>query len=176
MWFHPDYWKYMRSEISFTIRHSRNYKRTGFVHPNSPIKQCSNECFRQSIINNLPFAQYLFFPSKPGDLVTSFWEGRENILIPHPMSHCGPTQLQPISIRLPRVVYIGAWISSNGAILKFRSFWFSFLACRGDKNRVEKDLTTKISTDFQQNNRRVCDCWSPESDSITGYLKAVKSW
>ena len=31
----------------------KNYKGTGFVHPNSPIRQCSNECCGQSIINNL---------------------------------------------------------------------------------------------------------------------------
>ena len=57
-------------------------------------------------------------------------------------------------------------------MLKFRSFWLSFLACRGDKNKVEEELTTKMSTDFQQNNMsvRVCDCRSPDSDSITGCL------
>ena len=60
-------------------------------------------------------------------------------------------------------------------MLKFRSFWFSFLACRGNKNKVEEGLTTKTSTDFQQKNRRVCDCRSPDSDSITGCLKAVKT-
>ena len=47
-------------------------------------------------------------------------------------------------------------------MLKFRSFGFYFLACRGDKNKVEEELTTKISTDFQQKNRRVCDCRSPD--------------
>ena len=31
------------------IRHSRNYERIGFIHQNSPIRQCSNECFGQSI-------------------------------------------------------------------------------------------------------------------------------
>ena len=38
------------------------------------------------------------------------------------------------------------WIVSNGAILKFWSFWFPFLACRGDKNKVEAELTTKVLT------------------------------
>ena len=84
--------------------------------------------------------------------MTSFLKGRENILIPHTMSHCGPTQLQliykdggqRISVRQPWVVNL-----ELGVILKFRSFWFSFLACRGDKNKVEEELTTTISTDFQ---------------------------
>ena len=41
-----------------------------FIHPNSPITQCSNACFWQSIVNNLPntdcsFAQYMWlFPYK----------------------------------------------------------------------------------------------------------------
>ena len=47
---------------------------------------------------------------------------------------------------------------SNGAILKFRSFWFSFLACRGDKNKVEEELITKMSTGVQQNNMPVQVC------------------
>ena len=34
-----------------TKSHSRNYKRTGFVLPNCPTRQCSNECFGQSTIN-----------------------------------------------------------------------------------------------------------------------------
>ena len=57
---------------------------------------------------------------------------------------------------------------------KFRSFGFSFLACRGDKNKVEEEITTKSLTNFQQNNMRVCDCRSPDSESITGYLKSCE--
>ena len=34
----------------FFIRHSRNYKRTRFMHPNSTIRQCeSSRCFGQSL-------------------------------------------------------------------------------------------------------------------------------
>ena len=67
-------------------------------------------------------------------------------------------------------LWIGrAWISSNVAILKFRrKFLISFLACRRNTNKVEEELKTKMSTDFQQNNMpvRVCDCRPQDSDSI----------
>ena len=50
----------------FAIRHSRNYGRTGYIYPNDPRRQSANECFEQSVINNLPstvFAQYMWlFP------------------------------------------------------------------------------------------------------------------
>ena len=54
----------------------------------------------------------------PGDLVTSFWKGRENILILHPMSHCGPTQLyggQSISIWQ-------SWVVNRGLNLEQRCY------------------------------------------------------
>ena len=63
------YWFICRNPLAIVFCNSRNYERTGFVHPNSPIRQSSNECFDQSIINNLPntvvFAQYmwLFHPN-----------------------------------------------------------------------------------------------------------------
>ena len=53
----------LRIEIRIiAIRDSRDYKRAaGFVHPNSTIRQCSNEGFGQSIINNLPNTIFYFF-------------------------------------------------------------------------------------------------------------------
>ena len=91
-------------------------------------------------------------------------------------SHCGPTQLNWSKMAVDQFqsgsleLWIGPWISSNGALLKFQSFWSSFPVYKGDKNKGEED--------FQQNNMRVrvCDCRLPDSDSTTGYLKAVKSW
>ena len=72
------------------------------------------------------------FVSNPGYLVTSFWEGRENILIPHPMNHCGHTQLQliqdddqSISIRQPWVVNRGLNLEQR-CYIKVPKFLVSF--------------------------------------------------
>ena len=42
------------------IRNSRNYGRTGYTYPNDPRRQYANECFEQSIINNLPSTNVAF--------------------------------------------------------------------------------------------------------------------
>ena len=47
------YWLFCGDPLTVVFCHSRNCKRTGFIHPDSPIRKCSNECFGQSIINNL---------------------------------------------------------------------------------------------------------------------------
>ena len=63
------YWFICRNPIAIAFCNPRNYERTGLVHPSSPIRQCSNECFGQSVIKNLVntvvFAQYmwLFHPN-----------------------------------------------------------------------------------------------------------------
>ena len=48
------YWFICRDPLTVAFCHSRNCKRIGLIHPNSPIRQCSNECFGQSIFYNLP--------------------------------------------------------------------------------------------------------------------------
>ena len=59
IWHSRNYWQ------SY-LTGSRNYERTGFIHPNSPIRHCSNDCFWQSIIKNqfwtltVVFAQYMW--------------------------------------------------------------------------------------------------------------------
>ena len=89
-----------------------------------------------------------------GDSVTSFSEGRENILIPHPMSHCGHTQLQLIqdggqsfSIRYRLELWIGAWISSNGGILivvEFGDFLSQNLSLWSHVSRTRLALSAQV--------------------------------
>ena len=58
-------WRMSWGKTNWPIRRGKRYRkrsqfshqklqRSGFVHPNSPVRQCSNECFGQTIITNFP--------------------------------------------------------------------------------------------------------------------------
>ena len=74
-----------------TLNKLTNYTNTFIRNP--PLYFRHNSSDWQDIWYKYKWTSFVL-SSLPGDLVTSFWEGRENILIPHPMSHCGPTQLK----------------------------------------------------------------------------------
>ena len=68
---------FLQSEIGCRpeIRHSKELQQdTGFFHPNNSTRQCSNEYFEQSIVNNLQntvvFAQSMTFSHLKNNVIT----------------------------------------------------------------------------------------------------------